>query len=149
MITGLTRAIWTNVVLAAGAVLTALTGFVVGYGSVWFQIGGRPDAEDYQVSAGGYAAAAVVLIAVIPAVIAFRGADVLLAGTAVVAALFLVLAVRSARLAAVTDDPGPGMNTALDGIGGVLAMPWAWLLVILGVAGSVRLVRRPATSRSP
>lgn len=77
MITGLTRAIWTNVVLASGAVLTALTGFVVGYGSIWFQIGGRPDAEDYQVSAGGYAAAAVVLVAAIPAVIAFRGAEVL------------------------------------------------------------------------
>lgn len=148
MVTGLTRAIWTNVMLAAGAVLTALTGFVVGYGSVWFQIGGRPDAEDYQVSAGGYAAAAVVLVAAIPALIAFRGAEVLLAGTAMVAALYLVLAVRSARLAAVVEDPGPGMNTALDGMGGVLAMPWAWFLLTLGVAGSVRLVRRPATRRS-
>lgn len=148
MATGLTRAIWTNVVLAAGIVLTALTGFVVGYGSVWFQFEGGPDAEDYRVSAGGYAAAAVVLVAAIPAVVAFRGAGVLLPGTAVVAALYLVLAVRSARLAAVAEERGPGMNTALDGIGGVVAMPWAWFLVILGVAGSVRLVRRPATHRS-
>lgn len=149
MVTGLTRAIWTNVVLAAGIVLTALTGFVVGYGSVWFQIGGVPDAEDYRVSAGGYAAAAVVLVAAIPAVVAFRGAEVLLAGTAVVAALYLVLAVRSARLAAAAADRGPGINTALDGIGGVVAMPWTWFLVTLGVAGSARLLRRPATRRSP
>jgi hypothetical protein len=149
MITWLTRAIWTNVVLAVGIVLTALTGVVVGYGPVWFQIGGSgPDAEDYRVSAGGYAAAAVVLLVSLLAVVAFRGARVLLAGTSVAAALLAVLAVRSLRLAAGAYDPGPGMNTALDGIGGVVAMPWTWVLVVLGLLGAARLGSQAATRRS-
>ncbi|HSE09679.1 MAG TPA: hypothetical protein VLB29_13520 [Nocardioidaceae bacterium] len=149
MVAGLTRAIWTNAVLATGIVLTALTGLVVGYGSVWFQIGGGPDAEDYRVSAGGYAAAAVVLIVTLPAIVAFRGARILLAGTSVVAALDAVLAVRSVRLAAGTSDPGPGINTALDGFGAVVAMPWTWVLVLLGLAGSALLVSRATTRRLP
>lgn len=148
-ITWLTRAIWTNAVLATGVVLTALTGVVVGYGSVWFQIGGGPDAEDYRVSAGGYAAAAVVLLLSVPAVRAFHGARALLAGTSVVAAIQAVLAVRSVRLAAEASDPGPGINTALDGMGGVIAMPWTWLLVALGLVGSARLVRQATTRRWP
>ncbi len=41
----------------------ALNGVVVGYGAIWFQLFGEtPDRSDYLVSAGGYAAAAGVLV---------------------------------------------------------------------------------------
>ena len=149
-----TRAIWTNVVLAVCVVMTALTGFVVGYGVVWFQIGGAPDAEDYLISAGGYAAAAALLAVALPALVAFRGPRWLVFGSSWISAMYVVLAVRSALLAAGAEDPGPGINTALDGIGGVGLMPWAWAwaLLALGTAGTWRLVRggvREPTRRSP
>lgn len=139
-----TRAIWSNVVLAVCVVMTVLTGFVVGYGAIWFQVGGVADAEDYQVSAGGYATAAVLLAISLPALVAFRGPRWLLLGASWFSALYVVLGARSALLASDTDDPGPGINTALDGVGGVIGMPWAWPLLLLGVAGTFSLVRRRA-----
>jgi hypothetical protein len=137
------------VVLAVCVVLTILTGLVAGYGVVWFQIAGStPDAEDYQMSAGGYATAAALLAAALPALVAFRGPRWLMFGSSWFAALYLVLAVRSTVLASGVDDPGPGINTALDGVGGVVGTPWSWILVLLGLTGTVRLARRPATRRS-
>jgi hypothetical protein len=143
-----TRVIWANVALCVCVVLTILTGLVVGYGVVWFQIGGStPDAADYQLSAGGYAAAAALLAVALPALVAYRSARWLVLGASWFAALYLVLAVRSTVLAAEVDDPGPGINTTLDGVGGVVGMPWSWVLVVLGLSGLVRLARRPATRR--
>ena len=143
-----TRVIWVNVALGVCVVLTVLTGLVVGYGVVWFQIGGStPDAEDYQISAGGYAAAAALLAVSLPALLAYRSARWLVIGASWFASLYLVLAVRSTVLAAEVDDPGPGINTALDGVGGVVGLPWAWVLVLLGLTGALRLARGPATRR--
>jgi hypothetical protein len=143
-----TRVIWANVALCVCVILTILTGLVVGYGVVWFQIGGSaPGAEDYRMSAGGYAAAAALLAVSLPALVAYRSARWLVLGASWFAALYLVLAVRSTVLAREVDDRGPGVDTMLDGVGGVVGMPWSWVLVVLGLTGLVRLARRPAIRR--
>jgi hypothetical protein len=139
----LTREVWANVLFSVCIVLTVATGFVVGYGAVWFQLfGDTADAEDYQVSAGGYGAAAAVLLLAVLAVLAFRRPRWLAFGAAGVAALYTLLALRSAQLAGDVDDRGPGLDSAWDGIGGVALMPWSLVLVVLGTLGVARLVRR-------
>ena len=41
------------------------------------------------------------------------------------------------------------IDTAWDGIGGVLWAPWTWVLIVLGIRGLYRLVagRRPPAGR--
>lgn len=132
---------WKNVGWATAVVLTIVTGFVVGYGSIWFQLfGDQADAGDYRMSAGGYACAAVVLALGAAGILSYRGPPVLAGVAAAFAATYLLLALRSAQLAAVAepdDFSGP-----LDGIGGVIATPWTWPLVVLGVLGPVQRLRR-------
>jgi hypothetical protein len=126
---------------------TVLNGVVVGYGAVWFQLfGDTADAEDYAVSAGGYAAAAVVLALAVPAILAHRGPRWLLWPTGAAAVVLGLLAVRSAAISAQTTSGASPMNTAWDGIGGVLWAPWTWALVALGVHG---LYRRLADRHDP
>lgn len=126
--------------LSVGVWLTIATGFVVGYGAIWLQFfGDSPDREDYQVSSGGYAAAAVVLAFAVAALLGHRGPRWVTASALLFAALYALLAATSARDATRSADPGPGISNAFDGVGGVLAMPWTWPLVVLGVTGAVRL----------
>ena len=54
--------------------LSLLTGLAVGWFSVWFQIGGRADREDYLVAASGYGAGAVVVLLGLPGARAARRA---------------------------------------------------------------------------
>jgi hypothetical protein len=134
--------------LAVGVVLTVPTGFVVGYGPIWLQFfGSSPDAEDYQVSAGGYVAAAVVLLLGVVAALAHRGPRWVAVVGGGFGLVYLLLALGSWRSAVRASDPGPGIDTALDGAGGVLAMPWTWPVVVLAAAGCLRLARR-SQSRS-
>ena len=64
---------WITTAWVAAVLATALNGVVVGYGAVWFQLFGESaDAEDYLVSAGGYGAAAVVLLLAVPAILTHR-----------------------------------------------------------------------------
>lgn len=136
------RNTWANVVFASCITLTVLTGVVVGYGVVWFQIGGSgPSVEDYQISAGGYGAAAFVLLAVVPGVIGFARPRVLAVVCVVSAAVFTLLAARSAALSTEVDERGLASHSPWDGVGGVLLMPWSLVLVVLGVLGVARLVR--------
>lgn len=137
-----TRNIWANVLFATCIALTVLNGVVVGYGAIWFQIGGSgADAEDYQISAGGYGAAAFALLAVVPGVLGFARPRVLALVCTISAVIFALLAVRSAGLASEAYDRGPGINSPWDGIGGVLLLPWSLALVVLGVLGVGRLAR--------
>ena len=141
-----TRNTWANVLFASCIALTVLTGVVVGYGVLWFQIGGSsPSVEDYQISAGGYGAAAFVLLVVVPGVLGFARPRVLAVACLVSAAVFALLAARSAALSTKVDDRGLASNSPWDGVGGVLLMPWSLVLVVLGVVGAARLVtvRRP------
>lgn len=123
--------------------LTAGTGIVVGYLAVWFQLFGETaDADDHRVAAAAYGTAAVVLLLAVPAVLAQVDAARWPAWLAAAAAG--VLGLLAADSVASIDDaePGPGINTALDGIGGVLWAPWTWVLVVLGLRGLWVLGRR-------
>lgn len=131
---------------------TILNGIVVGYGAIWFQLfGDTADAEDYSVSAGGYGAAAVVLALAVPAILGHRGPRWLVWPTGVAAVVLGFLAARSVDASARAAQSGFPINTAWDGIGGVIWAPWTWALVALGVRGLYRLLmgtRRGAATRS-
>ena len=74
MLTAHARHVWVTVCWVGAVTATALNGVVVGYGAVWFQLFGETaDAEDYLVSAGGYGAAAVVLVLAVPGILTHRG----------------------------------------------------------------------------
>jgi hypothetical protein len=124
--------------LAVGA--TLLNGLVVGYGAIWFQLfGDSPDREDYQVSAGGYAAAAVVLALAVPALLTHRGPRRVAPVACVAAVLLGLLALTSAVRAAGHEQEGAAVSTVWDGVGGVVWAPWTWVLVVLGLHGLLLL----------
>jgi hypothetical protein len=64
--------------------------------------------------------------------------------SAAFAAVYALLALRSVQLAAVAEPDDYG--STLDGVGGVIGMPWTWPLVVLGVLGPIRSVRRRTSS---
>lgn len=142
---------WAAVGWVAAVAATALNGVVVGYGAIWLQFFGETaDAEDYRVSAGGYGAAAVVLILVIPAILIHRGPRWLAWPAGMSAAALGLLAANSVAASMQTEPVSSPINTAWDGIGGVMWAPWTWVLVALGVHGLGRLASagiRHATDR--
>lgn len=127
---------------------TALNGLVVGYGAIWFQLfGERADRSDYLVSAGGYGAAAGVLVFAAVGVAGLGGPVWAGRVSASLAVALAVLAVRSAGIAAGLPDDHDS-NGPLDGAGGVLALPWTWPLLVAGIRGGHRLLTshpRPGT----
>ena len=134
---------WTFAVLA-----TVVNGVVVGYGAVWFQLFGETaDAEDHAVSAGGYAAAAIVLALAVPAVLTCQAPSWLAWFAGASAAILGLLAVGSIGRRADAELVSSPINTAWDGIGGVIWAPWTWVLVALGLRGlwllAVRSGREP------
>lgn len=152
MVSQRARRIWGHIAWTAAVWFTILNGFVVGYGSVWFQLfGDTADAEDYHVSLGGYAAAAAVLTFAVPAIAGYRGPRWLTWPAVGFATLYAILAFRSALLAGEhpVRFPTSHASTYWDGVGGVVWAPWTWVLVILGVAGTVRLLRHPTAPGEP
>lgn len=139
MVSAGSRRIWVAVGWVSAVAATVLNGVVVGYGAVWFQLfGDTADAEDYAISAGGYGAAAVVLAVAVPAILTHRGPRWLVWPTAVSAVVLGLLAARSAEASVRAGQSPSPMNTAWDGIGGVLWAPWTWALVALAVHGIYR-----------
>ena len=134
------RRSWVAAGWVGAVVATTLNGILVGYGAIWLQFFGETaDAEDYLVSAGGYGAAAGVLVLAVSAILTHRAPRWLVWPTGVAAAVLALLAVNSIA-ASVHAEPVPSpMNTAWDGIGGVLWAPWTWALVALGIHGLYRL----------
>lgn len=129
---------------------TALNGVLVGYGAVSLQFFGETaDAEDYRVSAGGYGAAAVVLALAVIAILTHRGPRWLAWAAGVSAAILGVLAADSAAASARAEPVTSPINTAWDGIGGVLWAPWTWVLVALGIHGLYRLTYGGRFGRGP
>lgn len=127
---------------SAAVLLTALSGFAWAWFAVSFQLfGDTSDREDYLVAAGSHAATAGVLLLGAVALVAYHGPRWLVAAASTVGALDVMLALGARADAAAAGDPGPGLNTAWDGVGGILAAPWTWPLVVLGLTGAVRLAR--------
>lgn len=138
------RRIWVTVGWVGAVTATVLNGIVVGYGAIWLQFFGKTaDAEDYAVSAGGDGAAAVVLAVAVPAILAHAGPQWLVWPTSVSAVLLALLAADSADASARAAQSASPIDTAWDGVGGVLWAPWAWALPALGVHGLYRLVVQP------
>ncbi len=136
------RRAWATAGWQFAVVATAVNGLLVGYGAIWFQLFGETaDAEDYRVSAGGYGAAAVVLLLAVPAVLTHRGPRWLVWPSAVSAAVLGLLALSSAAASADAEPVPSPTNTAWDGVGGVLWAPWTWALIALGVHGLYKAVR--------
>jgi hypothetical protein len=136
------RTLLVSVLTGCSVVLTTLTGLVVGWVPVGFQIAGsRADSDDYAVAAGAYGATTLALLL---GAVAFRR----WATTTWQLPVTLVLAIVPGLLAvrAVADathaEPGFGMNSWWDGAGGVLACPWTWWLVAVGVRALVTGDRR-------
>lgn len=134
---------WFSVVLVTAAALTALNGFVVGYGAVWFQLFGTgPDRDDYLVSAGGYLSAATLLALAATAGVLRGGRPWLGYAAGSVGAVLALCGVGSWHEAAVVEDRGPGINGVWDGVGGVVAWPWAWAVAALLVVAARHRARR-------
>ena len=136
------RRVWVVIAWSFAIAATTLNGLVVGYGSVWLQFFGESaDAEDYRVSAGGYGAAAAVLALAVVAILTHRGPRWLAWVAALSSIVLGALAVSSAQASTRAEQDSSPMNTAWDGIGGVLWAPWTWALVALAVHGIYRLAR--------
>lgn len=114
------------------ATLTALNGIAVGYGALWFQLFGEsPDRDDYLVSMGGYAAAALLLaVATVSNLLRRWPVWFAYSGGIASAALGLGALVSWSHLR-IVKDPGPGISGVWDGVGGVIALPWSWAIVVL------------------
>lgn len=141
-----TRRSWVKAAWVGAVVATILNGLVVGYGAIWFQLfGDTADSEDYLVSAGGYGAAAVVLALAVPAVLTHEAPRWLLWLSGFSAAALGLFAANSVMASASAQQAPAPINTAWDGIGGVLWAPWTWVLVVLGVRGLARLARDRAS----
>lgn len=145
MVSAGSRRAWVAGAWVGAVAATVVTGIVVGYGAVWFQLFGETaDAEDFAISAGGYGAAAVVLAVAVPAILAHGGPRWLVWPTAASAVVLCLLSARSVGLSAQSEQSASPVNTAWDGIGGVLWAPWTWALVALGIHGLYRLLAGPA-----
>ena len=137
-----TRRAWVTAGWIAAVVATAPNGVIVGYGTVWFQLFGETaDAEDYRVSAGGYGAAAVVLVFAVVGILTHRAPRWLASAAAVAAVVLAILAINSVTSAADAEPSHLPVNGVWDGVGGVVWAPWTWVLVGLAVHGLYRLVR--------
>ena len=137
------RVLWWLLILS-----TAANGVVVGYGVLWFQLFGESaDRSDYLVSAGGYGAAALVQLVAAVGVAGLRGPRS--AGWTAVGLAVALLALAAGSASRAADLPaGRWDDSLLDGVGGVLCLPWAWVLVAAGIAGTMRLCRSGGTDRS-
>lgn len=148
MMSARSRSIWVAVGWVGMVTATVLNGVVVGYGAIWLQFFGETaDAGDYIVSAGGYGAAAVVLVMAVPAILAHRGPRWLLWPTGFSAVVLGLLAIRSAETSAHAAEAASPIPTAWEGVGGVMWGPWTWALVALGMHGMCRLLARGDRSR--
>jgi hypothetical protein len=127
------RTLLVSVLTGCSVALTALTGLVVGWFAVGFQIGGsRADADDYAVAAGAYGATTLAVLLGALALRRWATTSWQLPVTLVVAVVPGLLTVRAVADASMA-EPGSGMNSWWDGAGGVLACPWVWWLVAVGV----------------
>lgn len=125
-------------------VLTVLSGLVIGWLAVAFQLFGESaDAEDHEVAAGAYAASAVVLVLGAFVARGSRAPRWQLVWALGWAAVLVVLTLSSVSEASAMLDHGPGINGWKDGVGGALACPWTWPLVLLGLYEPLR--RRPVS----
>lgn len=92
------------------------------------------------VAAGGYVASAVTLFLAAVALEAFHGPKVARRLAVMAAAVFVVLAARAAFIlngTAFNEDPG----AFPDGLTEPVSMPWAWLLLLTGFFGWIRIYR--------
>jgi purine-cytosine permease-like protein len=137
------KSLWVAVGWTAIVVATILTGLVVGYFAVHFQLfGDAADAEDYRVAAGAYGAAAAVLVVGALGILTHPAPRWLTVVALVAAGGLGVLASNSLDSArGAESDPVP-INTVWDGIGGVLWAPWTWVLVAAGMHGLYVVTRR-------
>jgi uncharacterized membrane protein YeaQ/YmgE (transglycosylase-associated protein family) len=143
------RHLLASVLLGCCVVLTLLTGLVVG----WFAtelmfFGARPTAEDHQVAAGAYGASAAALLLGALALRVHGTTRWQVPVAFISAAVLAWLTVSSAIDAAAGSDPGSGINHWWDGAGGVLACPWTWPLVAMGLLAPVHR-RRPVPGPAP
>ncbi len=123
-----------SVLTGSAVVLTFLTGLVVGWLAINLQFfGARPSAEDYEVGAGAYGAATAALLLGAVGLRRYGTAPWQLPLTLVLAVVPGILTVSAVSGASVNDDAGPGINHWWDGAGGVLACPWTWWLLFVGV----------------
>lgn len=115
-------------------VATALNGVVVGYGAVWLQFfGDRPSREDYLVSAGGYLAAAAVIAVALSAAPSLQVGRTSMVAVGVVAGLLLLAGMNSVSNAVSLPTESLTVSGPLDGVGGVVLLPWSWVLIYLSV----------------
>jgi hypothetical protein len=130
-----------GLVLGTSIVLTTLTGLVIGWFAVAFQFFGETaDAEDYEMATGAYSSAALLLSLGAVAACGWgapRWQLLLALGSA---GLLTILALDAASSIA-SADPGAGINSWIDGAGGVAACAWTWPLVVLGLWKGVTFCR--------
>lgn len=128
-------------------ICVSLNGVIVGFGAIILVFSGSAQRSDYLVSAGGYGAAATVLVFAAVGAAGLNGPVWAGRAAAAVAVLLAALAVRSAMVASSLADDN-NWNGPLDGIGGVVLVPFSWPLLIAGVRGGYRLATGTVRPRS-
>jgi hypothetical protein len=123
--------------------MTVLSGFVMGYGAVAFQMfGASPSAFDYLIASGAYAATGVVLAIGVPALLS-RAPRWLAFVAIAFAVMYLAAGFHNAGTASSLAEEPLEPTWFWSGVNGVVWWPWTWPLLILGPFDAVRwLVHR-------
>jgi hypothetical protein len=139
---------WIPALVVTCELLTIATGFVVGYVSVWFQLFGETaDREDYLVSMGGYAAGAAAGLIGLLSLRRLAVAPWVFWMCCIGALCLVPLALASYTSAQSAERDSVVISPWTDGAGGVLACPWVWVVVVLGLLAL--LGRGPARVTAP
>ena len=101
---------------------------------MWFQLFGETaDREDYLVSMGGYAAGAAAALIGLLSLRRLAVAPWVFWICAIGALGLVPLALASYSSAQSAERDSVVISTWTDGVGGVLACPWVWVVVVLGL----------------
>jgi len=128
---------WVHVVLALGVISGSASILLLGWLSVWFQIGSRADRGDYLIASGFYDFGVLLMLLGALAAWVSRAPRWLTWWCYIGTALFVILTVNAHGKAADEGLLDDRYDTWWGGAGTALLMPWIWLVPLALVAAVV------------
>jgi hypothetical protein len=128
---------WVHVLLALGVISGSASILLLGWLSVWFQIGSRADRGDYLIASGFYDIGVPLMIVGALAAWVSRAPQWLTWWCRIGTVLFVILSVNAHGKAADEGLLEDRYDTWWGGAGTALLMPWIWLVPLALVAAVV------------